>query len=82
MTRWKSRRYDNPMWEKFWSRLEEYAVPVNVHILTRQGGPQVGANPIVDGVANPLHLPAFRTIAEMITSGNFDGASQAQSHPG
>ncbi len=44
------RRYDNPMWEKFWTAVEEYDMPVNVHILTRQGGPQVGANPIVDGV--------------------------------
>ena len=50
--------------------VEEYDLPVNVHILTRQGGPQVGANPIVDGVVLPV--PAFRTIAEMITGGVFD----------
>ena len=58
------RRYDNPMWEEFWTVVEEYDLPVNVHILTRQGGPQVGPNPIVDGVVLPV--PAFRTIAEMI----------------
>jgi predicted TIM-barrel fold metal-dependent hydrolase len=61
------RRYDNPMWEKFWSAVEEYDMPVNVHILTRQGGPQVGANALVDGVVLPV--PAFKTIAEMITAG-------------
>jgi predicted TIM-barrel fold metal-dependent hydrolase len=61
------RRYDNAMWDTFWSTVEEYDLPVNIHILTRQGGPQVGANPIVDGVVLPI--PAFRTIAEMITGG-------------
>jgi len=64
------RRYDNPMWDKFWSAVEEYDMPVNIHILTRQGGPQVGANQIVDGVVLPI--PAFRTIAEMITSGTLE----------
>jgi uncharacterized protein len=64
------RRYDNPMWDTFWTAVEEYDLPVNIHILTRQGGPQVGANPIVDGVVLPI--PAFRTIAEMITGGVFD----------
>ena len=64
------RRYDNPMWDRFWSAVEEYDLPVNIHILTRQGGPQVGANQIVDGVLLPV--PAFRTIAEMITSGTLD----------
>jgi predicted TIM-barrel fold metal-dependent hydrolase len=64
------RRYDNPMWDTFWTVVEEYELPVNVHILTRQGGPQVGANPIVDGVVLPV--PAFRSIAEMITGGVFD----------
>src|SRR5918911_5062625 len=64
------RRYDNPMWDTFWSAVEEYDLPVNVHILTRQAGPQVGANPIVDGVLLPV--PAFRTIAEMITGGTLD----------
>ena len=39
------RRYDNPMWDGFWSAVEEYDMPVNIHILTAQGGPQVGANP-------------------------------------
>jgi predicted TIM-barrel fold metal-dependent hydrolase len=64
------RRYDNPMWDTFWSTVEEYELPVNIHILTRQGGPQVGANAIVDGVLLPV--PAFRTIAEMITGGVLD----------
>ena len=32
------RRYDNPMWETFWTAVEEYDMPVNIHILTRQGG--------------------------------------------
>ena len=64
------RRYDNPMWDSFWTAVEEYDLPVNIHILTRQGGPQVGANQIVDGVTLPV--PAFRTIAEMITGGAFD----------
>jgi predicted TIM-barrel fold metal-dependent hydrolase len=61
------RRYTNPMWEKFWSAVEEFDMPVNVHILTRQGGPQVGADPLVDGVLLPV--PAFRTIAEMCSQG-------------
>jgi predicted TIM-barrel fold metal-dependent hydrolase len=64
------RRYDHPMWEGFWSAVEEYDLPVNIHILTRQGGPQVGANPIVDGVVLPV--PAFKTIAEMITGAVFE----------
>lgn len=64
------RRYDQPMWDPFWSAVEECDLPVNVHILTRQGGPQVGANQIVDGVLLPV--PAFRTIAEMITGGVFE----------
>jgi predicted TIM-barrel fold metal-dependent hydrolase len=64
------RRYDNPMWDTLWSAVEDFELPVNIHILTRQGGPQVGANPIVDGVVLPV--PAFRTIAEMITGGVFD----------
>ena len=58
------------MWEEFWSVVEEYDLPVNIHILTRQGGPQVGANAIVDGVVLPV--PAFKTIAEMITGGVFE----------
>jgi predicted TIM-barrel fold metal-dependent hydrolase len=64
------RRYDNPMWDAFWTAVEDYDMPVNIHILTRQGGPQVGANQIVDGVVLPV--PAFRTIAEMITGGVLD----------
>ncbi|HEY0583846.1 MAG TPA: amidohydrolase family protein, partial [Chloroflexota bacterium] len=64
------RRYDNPMWDTLWTAVEDYELPVNVHILTRQGGPQVGANQIVDGVTLPV--PAFRTIAEMITGGVLD----------
>src|SRR5262249_60613278 len=61
------RRYDNPMWEAFWTVVEAYDLPVNIHILTRQGGPQVGPNPIVDGVVLPV--PASKTIAEIITAG-------------
>jgi predicted TIM-barrel fold metal-dependent hydrolase len=68
------RRYDNPMWETFWSAVEEYDMPVNVHILTRQGGPQIGSNPLVDGVVLPV--PAFKTIAEMITG------AVLENHPG
>jgi predicted TIM-barrel fold metal-dependent hydrolase len=64
------RRYDNPMWETFWTAVEEYDMPVNVHILTRQGGGQIGANQIVDGVVLPV--PAFKTIAEMITGAVFE----------
>lgn len=66
----ETRRYDNPMWETFWTAVEEYDMPANVHILTRQGGPQIGANPLVDGVVLPV--PAFRAIAEMITGGVFE----------
>jgi predicted TIM-barrel fold metal-dependent hydrolase len=58
------------MWDTFWTAVEEYDLPVNVHILTRQAGQQVGQNLIVDGVTLPV--PAFRTIAEMITGGTFD----------
>jgi predicted TIM-barrel fold metal-dependent hydrolase len=64
------RRYDNPMWETFWTAVEEYGMPVNIHILTGQAGspPPVGPrNPLVDGVL--LLVPAYRTISEMITSG-------------
>jgi predicted TIM-barrel fold metal-dependent hydrolase len=61
------RRFDNPMWDTFWTVVEDYDLPVNVHILTGQKGPQVGANRMVDGVLLPVH--AFRTIAEMITGG-------------
>ncbi len=66
------RRYDNPLWENFWTAVEEYDMPVNIHILTVQGStPQVSArNPLVDGVLLPI--PAFRTIAEMITSGTLE----------
>jgi predicted TIM-barrel fold metal-dependent hydrolase len=65
------RRYDNEMWEPFWSAVEEYDLPVNIHILTVQRGSQVSAtNPLVDGVLLPV--PAFRTIAEMIVGGVFD----------
>ena len=32
----EQRRYDNPIWDKFWSAVEEYDMPVNVHILTRR----------------------------------------------
>jgi uncharacterized protein len=64
------RRYDNPMWDPFWTTVEEYDLPVNVHILTRQAGASIGANPIVDGVTLPV--PAFRTIAEMITGGTLE----------
>jgi predicted TIM-barrel fold metal-dependent hydrolase len=68
------RRYDNPMWETFWTAVEEFDLPVNVHILTRQGGPQVGTNQIVDSVVLPV--PAFRSICEMITGAVFER------HPG
>jgi predicted TIM-barrel fold metal-dependent hydrolase len=61
------RRYDSPQWERFWATVEEYEMPVNVHVLTRQGGTQIGSNPLVDAVLLPI--PAFRTIAEMITGG-------------
>ncbi len=66
------RRYDNPLWENFWTAVEEYDMPVNIHILTVQGStPQVSArNPLVDGVLLPI--TAFRTIAEMITSGTLE----------
>jgi predicted TIM-barrel fold metal-dependent hydrolase len=66
----ESRRYDNPMWETFWTAVEEHDMPVNVHILTRQGGGQIGSNQIVDGVVLPV--PAFKTIAEMITGAVFE----------
>ena len=62
------RRYDNEIWEPFWTAVEEYDMPVNIHILTGQNGPQVSRrNPLVDGVVLPV--PAFRAIAEMITGG-------------
>lgn len=63
----ETRRYDNPMWEEFWTTVEEYDLPINVHILTRQGGPPVGPNAIVDSVLLPV--PSFRAIGEMITGG-------------
>ncbi len=61
------RRYDNAMWEPFWSAVEESDMPVNVHIITAQGRWGVGENHIVEGVL--MLVPAFRTIAEMITGG-------------
>ncbi len=65
------RRYENPMWQPFWNAVEEYDLPVNIHILTVQSGSQVSAtNPLVDGVLLPI--PAFRTIADMIIGGVFD----------
>jgi predicted TIM-barrel fold metal-dependent hydrolase len=67
------RRYDHPMWDTFWSAVEECALPVNIHILTRQDT-HVGANPIIDGVTLPVS--AFVTIAEMITGGVLEN------HPG
>jgi predicted TIM-barrel fold metal-dependent hydrolase len=63
------RRYDNEMWEPFWSAVEEYGMPVNVHILTGQNGrgAQFGSNTIVNNVL--MLTPAFVAITEMITSG-------------
>jgi len=62
------RRYDNPMWEPFWTAAEEYDIPVSIHILTGQGGPQVGGpNPILDGVF--MLIPGFKSMVEMITGG-------------
>jgi len=61
------RRYDNPMWEPFWSEVEEYDLPVNIHILTRQSGPESSVNPIIVGAMLPI--PSCRTIAELITGG-------------
>jgi predicted TIM-barrel fold metal-dependent hydrolase len=63
------RRYDNPMWEKFWTAIEDYGLPVNVHILTGQAvtGQVSQQNPLVDGVL--LMVRSYRTIAEMITGG-------------
>jgi uncharacterized protein len=65
------RRYDNPMWEKFWTAIEEYDLPVNIHILTGQStAGQVGQNPLIDGVL--LMVRSYRTISEMATGGVLD----------
>ncbi len=65
------RRYDNPMWEPFWTAVEEYGLPVNVHILTGQAtAGQVGQNALIDGVL--LMVRSYRTISEMITGGVLD----------
>lgn len=65
------RRYDNPMWERFWTAIEDYGLPVNVHILTGQStAGQVGQNSIIDGTL--LMIRSFRTITEMMTGGVLD----------
>ena len=66
------RRYDNPMWEPFWTAIEEYGLPVNVHILTGQSatGQVNQANPLIDGVL--LMVRSYRTISEMATGGVLD----------
>src|SRR5690606_28878250 len=66
------RRYDNPMWDKFWTAVEEYGLPVNIHILTGQStvGQVSQANPLIDGVL--LMVRSYRTISEMATGGVLD----------
>jgi predicted TIM-barrel fold metal-dependent hydrolase len=71
------RRYDNPMWDPFWSACEEFGTPVNLHILTGQSGTGMGAldgrlhnNQITDYMK--LHNMAFSSILDMITGGVFE----------
>ena len=71
------RRYDNPMWDTFWSACEEYDMPANVHILTGQvlgafglTGPEAYRNQISDSVL--LLAPSFKAIVDFCTGGVFD----------
>jgi predicted TIM-barrel fold metal-dependent hydrolase len=63
----KQRRYDNPMWEPFWSAVEEYGLPVSVHILTGQQPERLSPVPVINAALTPTL--AFKTIAEMIVAG-------------
>ncbi len=64
------RRYDNPMWEPFWSFCEEADLPVNIHILTGQRGTGMGSHAIADYMK--LHTYAVTAILEMICAGVFE----------
>lgn len=64
------RRYDNPMWEPFWSACEEMDLPINIHILTGQQGSGLGGNIIANYMK--LHTFAMTSIVEMITGGVFE----------
>ena len=63
----KERRYDNAMWEPFWSAVEDYGMPVSVHILTGQELTRLSPIPVIHAALVPTF--AFKTIAEMIASG-------------
>ncbi|MHB8574941.1 MAG: amidohydrolase family protein, partial [Dehalococcoidia bacterium] len=61
------RRYDNPMWEPFWTACEEMDLPINIHILTGQRGSGLGGHIIADYMK--LHTFAMTSIVEMICAG-------------
>lgn len=61
------RRYDNPMWEPFWTACEAMDLPVNLHILTGQKGSGLGSHIIADYMK--LHTFATTSIVEMICAG-------------
>jgi predicted TIM-barrel fold metal-dependent hydrolase len=64
------RRYDNPMWEPFWTACEEMDLPINIHILTGQRGTGLSERIIADYMK--LHTFAVTSILDMITSGVFE----------
>lgn len=61
------RRYDNPIWEPFWTACEEMDLPINIHILTGQQGSGLGGNIVASYMK--LHTFAMTAIVEMITAG-------------
>jgi predicted TIM-barrel fold metal-dependent hydrolase len=61
------RRYDNPMWEPFWSACEEAHMPVNLHILTEQDRGVISPNILVEYMVQTSR--AMTCVVEMITAG-------------
>ncbi len=61
------RRYNDPVYEPFWSEAERLEMPVSMHILTGSTGTGLGPNIIVDYLNLPREIST--SILEMIVSG-------------